>query len=97
MRILSTAAAAIVATLAIATAASADQAAWSFRVDSVKDGVTGRPIPAAVVALRLNVSGPLARIVRQLTDALGRFGRRAGRGRQAERVGQAAERQRVRG
>jgi protein TorT len=42
MRMLSTAAAAIVATLAIATAASADQAAWSFRVDSVKDGAKTR-------------------------------------------------------
>jgi hypothetical protein len=39
----------------------------------VSDGTTGRPIPGAIVALRTNTGAPLARITKQLTDALGRF------------------------
>ena len=42
MRLLTTAAAMLAATLAFATAASADDAPWSFRVDSVKDGAKTR-------------------------------------------------------
>ena len=40
----------------------------------VRNGLSGKPIPRAVVALRSSGSGaPLARIVRQLTDEQGRF------------------------
>jgi len=40
----------------------------------VTDGATGRPIPGAVAALRTSGgTAPLARITKQMTDALGRF------------------------
>lgn len=39
----------------------------------VRNGATGRPVARAVVALRSSGGGPLARIVRQLTDEQGRF------------------------
>ena len=41
---------------------------------TVSDGVTGRPLPAVIVALRAPSTGtPLARIVRVVTDEQGRF------------------------
>ncbi|HUR21161.1 MAG TPA: carboxypeptidase-like regulatory domain-containing protein, partial [Vicinamibacterales bacterium] len=67
--------AAAVIAVALAGVAMAQQPAANAAISgTVTDGVTGRPLASAIVALRAPANGaPLARIVRVVTAEQGRF------------------------